>query len=196
MINDAVYEFDRFYREARAYSHIDICCSAREKIYFPQFHGVITDIPKSRFSSGYYNERAVVVEAIKPDLRSRRVLCEAVNSQSESFITILRTLSERFCTTPEVILLSSFEQEWYHSLLKDRLRRLDALHRIGITHGDIHDFHFRLPNDIYDTVLYDFSESYTFSMKQPFRVCGGRPRPLSRISEGERERVLLHVLNR
>ncbi|QQK44162.1 lipase/esterase [Penicillium digitatum] len=196
LINDAMNEFDRFYREARAYSHIDLYCSARERIYFPQFHGVITDIPKSRFTSGYYHERAIVVEAIKPDLRSRRVLSELVNNQSESFLTILRTLSERFFTTPGVITLSPFEQQWYHSLLKDRLRRLDALHRIGLTHGDIHDFHFRLPNDIYDTVLYDFSESYTFSMKQPFRVCGGRLRPLSMISEGERERVFLHILNR
>ncbi|CAG7978308.1 unnamed protein product [Penicillium olsonii] len=153
-------------------------------------------MPKSRFSSGYYHERAVVVEAIKPDLSSRRILSEAVNSQSESFLTILRMLSERFCTTPGVILLSPFEQDWYHSLLKDRLRRLDALHRIGITHGDIRDHHFRLPDDIYDTVLYDFSESYTFSMKQPFRVNGGRPRPLSLISEGERERVLLHIFDR
>jgi hypothetical protein len=195
-IVDAVYEFDRFYREARAYSHIDLFCSARERIYFPQFHGVITDIPKSRFSSGYPHKRAVVLEVIKPDLCSRRVLSEAVNDQSKSFLAILETLSERFCTTPSVVSLSSFEQEWYHSLLKDRLRRLDTLHRIGITHGDIHDFHFRLPNDIYDTVLYDFSESYTFSMKPPFRVSGGRLRPLSSISKGERERVLLHILDR
>ncbi|CAG8008018.1 unnamed protein product [Penicillium salamii] len=195
LIKDAVIEFDRFYREARAYSHIDRYCSARERIYFPQFHGVITDLSKCRFSSGYYHERAIVVEAIKPDLRSRRILSEFVD-QSESFLTILITLSERFCTAPEVITLSPFEQQWYHSLLIDRLRRLNALHQIGITHGDIHDFHFRLPNDIYDTVLYDFSESYTFSMKQPLRVCGGRPRPLSKISEGERERVLLQVLGR
>lgn len=156
----------------------------------------MTNIPKSRFSSGYCHERAIVLEAIKPDLRSRRVLSEVANHQSESFLGVLETLSERFYTTPTVVSLSSFEQEWYHSLLKDRLRRLDTLHRIGITHGDIHDFHFRLPNDIYDTVLYDFSESYTFSRKQPFRVSGGRLRPLKDISKGERELVLLHILNR
>ncbi|KGO61331.1 hypothetical protein PEX2_094190 [Penicillium expansum] len=195
-IGDAIYEFDRFYREARAYSHIDLFCPARERIYFPQYHGVITDIPQSRFSSGYYHKRAVVLEAIKPDLRSRRVLSEVVNHHPETFLAILETLSSKFCTTNTVLSLSSFEQEWYHSLLKDRIRRLDTLHRIGITHGDIRDIHFRLPNDIYDTVLYDFSESYTFSRKQPFRVCGGRLRPLSLISEGERERVLLHVLDR
>lgn len=137
-----------------------------------------------------------MIEAIRPNLSSRRVLSEVVDHQSKNLLAILEKLSERFYTSPEVISLSVFEQEWYHSLLKDRLRRLDTLHRIGITHSDIHDFHFRLPNDIYDTVLYDFSESYTFSMKQPFRVSGGRLRPLSLISEGERERTLLHILHR
>ncbi|CAG7931570.1 unnamed protein product [Penicillium olsonii] len=131
-----------------------------------------------------------------PALYSRRVLSEVISSQSESFLTILETLSKRFFTAPGVITLSPFEQDWYHSLLKDRLRRLDALHRIGITHGDIHDFHFRLPDDIYDTALYDFSASYTFSMKRPLWVCGGRPRPLDLISEGEREFVLRGVLER
>ncbi|KAJ5586906.1 uncharacterized protein N7459_002671 [Penicillium hispanicum] len=195
-VDDAVYEFDRFYREARAYSQIDLFCSPRERIYFPQFYGVLTDIPRSRFSSGYCHERAVVLDAVRPELGSRRILSEDVNHLPRSFSITLQTLSETLCTTPEMASISPFEQKWYHSLLKDRLRRLDALHRIGITHGDIHDFHFRLPNDIYDTVLYDFSESYTFSEKQPFRVNSGKPRPLGRISAGERERVLLHIHNR
>ena len=195
-IDDAVYEFDRFCREARAYNHIDLFCSARERIYFPKFHGVLTDMPKSRFSFGYCHKRAVVLEAIRPRLYSRRVLSEDIDQLSESFATILQPLAERLWTTPEMISLSPFEQEWYYSLLKDRLRRLDALHRIGITHGDIHDWHFRLPDDIYDTVLYDFSASYTFSERQPFRVNCGRPRPLSRISNGERQRVLKHIQDR
>ncbi|OQE39863.1 hypothetical protein PENCOP_c006G04973 [Penicillium coprophilum] len=198
-IDDAIYNFDRFYREARAYSHIDLLCSVRERIYFPQFHGVITNMSRSRFSSGYCHERAVVLEAIKPALSSRRVLVEHVedvDSLSMSFFAILQTLSLKFFTTPEIISLSPFEQDWYYSLLRDRLRRLNTLHRIGITHGDIHDHHFRLPNDIYDTVLYDFSESYTFSKKQPFRVNHGRPRPLSVISEGERDRILHHIRDR
>ncbi|OQD65634.1 hypothetical protein PENPOL_c005G06861 [Penicillium polonicum] len=189
-------EFDRFYREARAYSHIDLFCSARERVYFPQFHGVITDIPIYRFSSGYWNKRAVVLEAIRPELRSRRILSEDVNHLSEDCLKDLEKLSLEFYTTSEVISLSSFEQAWYHSLLNDRLRRLDALHRIGVTHADIHDFHFRLPNDFYDTVLYDFSASYTFSEKRPFRVNSGRPRSLRRISAGERSRVLLGIQNR
>ncbi|KAJ5165408.1 uncharacterized protein N7500_007238 [Penicillium coprophilum] len=154
---------------------------------------------RSRFSSGYCHERAVVLEPIKPALSSRRVLVEHVedaNIVSMSFLAILETLSLEFFTAPEIIPLSPFEQDWYHSLMKDRLRRLNTLHRIGITHGDIHDHHFRLPNDIYDTVLLDFSEAYTFSKKQPFRVNHGRPRPLSAISEGERGRVIHHIRDR
>jgi hypothetical protein len=191
-----VYEFDRFYREARAYSHIDLFCSARERVYFPKFHGVVTNMPAYRFSSGYSHKRAVVLEAIRPKLCSRRVLSEDVNYLSKDCSKDLEKLSIELYTTPEVISLSPFEQAWYHSLLNDRLRRLDTLHRIGITHADIHDFHFRLPNDIYDTVLYDFSESYTFSEKQPFRVNSGKPRSLRRISAGERGRVLLGIQNR
>lgn len=191
-----MYEFDRFYREARAYSPHDLYCPARERIYFPQFHGVVTNMPQSRFSSGYHNKRAVILEAIRPKLCSRRILSDDVTHLPQTFSGILETLSERFHTSPEVVSLSSFEKEWYHSLLKDRLRRLDALHRIGVTHADIHDFHFRLPDDFYDTVLCDFSESYTFSNKQPFRINHGRPRPLSLISAGEHERVLVSILER
>ena len=71
-----------------------------------------------------------------------------------------------------------------------------ALHRIGVTHRDVQDHHFRLPGDIYDTVLFDFSESYTFTRKWPFRVNCGNPRPLKKISEGERRRVELHIEQR
>lgn len=145
---------------------------------------------KSRFSFGYCHERAVVLEALRPELCSRSVLSEDIDQLSKSFATIL---TQTPWTTPEMMSLSPFEQEWYYSLLKDRLRRLDALHRIGITHGDIH---FRLPDDIYDTVLYDFSASYTFSERQPFRVNRRRPRPLSRLSNGELECVLKDIQDR
>ncbi|PYH94467.1 hypothetical protein BO71DRAFT_325301 [Aspergillus ellipticus CBS 707.79] len=185
VIDDAVREFDKFFREARAYNHLDLFCCRRERIYFPQFFGVVTDMSRSRFSSGYVHQRAVILEAIKPGLCSRRILGEDAYQLPESFSSILEKLP-----------LSSFEREWYYSLLKDRLRRLDALHRIGLTHGDINDCHFRLPDDIYDTVLYDFSESYTFSEKLPFRVNSGRPRPLRRISQGERERVSVQIRQR
>lgn len=185
MIDDAVHEFDRFYREARAYSHIDRFCSTQERIYFPNFYGVVTNMQRSRFSSGYAHPRAIVLEAVKPNLCSRRVLGEDTSQLPEGFSDILTNLP-----------LSPFEYEWYCSLLKDRLRRLDALHRIGVTHGDVKDCHFRLPGDIYDTVLYDFSESYTFSEKQPFRINFGKPRPLKRISKGECERAKIQVEQR
>ncbi|KGO43383.1 hypothetical protein PEX1_020920 [Penicillium expansum] len=202
MISNAMHEFDRFSREARAYSHIDLYCSSRERVYFPRFYGVVTDMPRSRLRSGYWHQRAVILEAIRSDLGSRRVLSQDVDLSRdidqlpEGFLTTLERLSKRLWTITETMFLSPFEQEWYQSLLKDRLRRLNALHRVGITHGDIHDFHFRLPDDFYDTVLYDFSASYTFSETKPFRVNSGRPRPLSRISEGERERVLLSIQDR
>lgn len=55
---------------------------------------------------------------------------------------------------------------------------------------------FRLPGDIYDIVLYDFSEAYTFSEKLPLRVNSGKPRPLERIAKGERERVKIQIEQR
>ncbi|KAL2828939.1 hypothetical protein BDW59DRAFT_142548 [Aspergillus cavernicola] len=180
-IDSAVHEFDRFSREARAYSHIERFCPSQEQIYFPRFHGVLTDLERSRFSSGYVHQRAIVLEAVKPDLRSRRILAADIPLKSDFF---------------QHILLSPFEHEWYCSLLCDRLRRLAALHQIGITHADVKDCHFRLPGDFYDTVLYDFSESYTFSSKWPFRVNAGKPRPLKIISEGERKCVELQIKTR
>ena len=126
-----------------------------------------------------------MLEAIKPNLRSRRVLGENTSQLSETFSDILTNVP-----------LSPFERDWYCSLLKDRLRRLDALHQIGVTHGDVRDCHFRLPGDTYDTVLYDLSEAYTFSKKKPLRVNSGKPRPLERISKGERERVKIQIEQR
>ncbi|PLN80830.1 hypothetical protein BDW42DRAFT_185836 [Aspergillus taichungensis] len=183
IIDDAVHEFDRFCREARAYTHIDRFCSSHERIYFPKFYGVVTDM--QRYSSRHVKQRAIVLEALKPSLRSRRVLGENTSQLPETF-------SDIFTNLP----LSPLENEWYCSLLKDRLRRLDVLHRIGVTHGDIEDRHFRLPDEFYDTVLYDFSESYTFSEKPPLRVNAGKPRPLKRISKGEQERVKYQVEQR
>lgn len=181
-INNALQEFDRFLREARAYSHIERFCPSRERIYFPRFHGALTDLERSRFSSGFAYQRALVLEAVKPDLRSRRILAVAISAIPDSF--------------QHNIFLSWFEREWYWSLQCDRLRRLAALHRVGITHGDVQDHHFRLPGDIYDTVLFDFSESYTFRPTRPFRVNSGSPRSLMKISEGERKRVELQIQQR
>lgn len=100
VIDDAVREFDRLFREARAYNHLDRFCCRRERKYFPQFFGVVTDMPRSRFSSGYAHRRAVVLEAIKPSLCSRRILGEDACRLPESFSSILEELP-----------LSSFERE-------------------------------------------------------------------------------------
>ena len=118
------------------------------RIYFRQFYGIVTDLDRSRFSSGYAQRRAIVLEGIKQDLRSRRIL--AVGNHP--------TVPESFQEDLRKLRLSPFEYDWYCSLLCDRLRRLAALHRIGVTHGDVKDWHFRLPGDIYDTVCFDFSE--------------------------------------
>lgn len=147
------------------------------------------DLDRSKFSSGYPQQRAIILEAIKPDIRSRRILAESTSlppeTQSEVSSQILAELS-----------MSPFEHEWYLSLLHDRLRRLSALHRMGITHGDVQDWHFRIPDDFHDTVLYDFSEAYTFSPRLPLWVNHGKPRPLSRIAEGERRCVELQIEER
>ena len=185
MIDNAVLSFDRFVREARAYTQIDRFCSRGERIYFPKFHGIVTDMQRDRFLSGYVHQRAVVLEAIIPKLSSRRILAERASQLPEISLEALAKLS-----------LSSFERDWYISLLNDRLRRLDALHRLGVTHGDVQDWHFRVPGDFYDTVLYDFSEAYTVSPKWPFRINHGKPRPLRGIAKGEREIVSMHIEER
>ncbi|OGM40894.1 hypothetical protein ABOM_010009 [Aspergillus bombycis] len=185
MIDDAVREFDRFVREARAYTQIDRFCSRGERTYFPRFHGVVTDMQRDRFLSGYVHQRAVVLEAIVPKLHSRRILAGRTSQLPEGSLEVLAKLP-----------FSSFERDWYRSLLNDRLRRLDALHRLGVTHGDVQDWHFRLPGDFYDTVLYDFSEAYTVSSRWPFRINRGKPRPLRNIAECERKRVGMEIEER
>ncbi|PWY83661.1 hypothetical protein BO94DRAFT_519127 [Aspergillus sclerotioniger CBS 115572] len=180
LIPDALHEFDRFPREARAYTHIDRFCPDHERIYFPSHYGVITNLDKSRFSSGYRQERAIILEAIKPNVRSRRILAESPETHSTSFTHTLAKLP-----------LSPFEYSYYLSLFHDRLHRLNALHKLGIIHGDIQDWHFRLPDDFHDTVLYDFSEAYTFTPKLPLRF--REPIILSRFAEGERQGVELHL---
>lgn len=135
-----------------------------------------------------------MLEAIQPRLCSRQIFSEDNTHLSKDFPAVFEAAAKELGNG--MLSLSPFEQDWYRSLLKDRLRRVDALHRIGVIHGDIHDLHFRLPNDIYDTVLYDFSESYTFSKKQPFQVYCGKPRSLTRISHCEREDVFFHIHDR
>ncbi|KAJ9233445.1 hypothetical protein DTO169E5_7035 [Paecilomyces variotii] len=172
-------ELDPFLNEAQVFRRIEERCDSSRKIYFPQFHGVVTDIDPSTFKSGYSNRRAIILEAIKPDLSSRRILA-AHNRDSDERVA-------RFHQRVRDIKpsLSAFESDYYSSLFTDRVHRLDALHDLAIIHGDIRDDHFRLPGDFYDTVLYDFSISYTFSPIPPYLVNLRRPRSLKDISETE-----------
>lgn len=90
--------------------------------------------------------RAVVLEALEPKISSRRVLsaeipAAALEADMKEFERELKTISS---------LLTDFEIDWYRPLLSDRLRRVAALHEIGITHGDVRDDHFRIPGDFYD----------------------------------------------
>ncbi|KAL1878456.1 hypothetical protein Plec18167_004528 [Paecilomyces lecythidis] len=161
-----------------------------QKTYFPRFQGVVTDLDNSKFRSGYFNQRAIILEALRPDLTSRRILAARngdVNERVEAFSQRLRDIK------PE---LSPFEIEYYSSLLMDRIRRLVTLHNLAITHGDIRDEHFRLPGDFYDTVLYDFSISYAFSSTPPYLVNFRKPRSLKEISEMEQDWVTQHLYKR
>ncbi|KAL2812136.1 hypothetical protein BDW59DRAFT_44395 [Aspergillus cavernicola] len=178
-------ELDPYANEARAFHRIDASCNSSQRIYFPKFHGVITDLDVSKFSYGYVNHRAVVLEPIRPKLVSRRILA-ACKESSREFRNRLGVLGN----------LSDFEMEYYNTLFHDRIRRLLTLHELGVTHGDVRDDHFRLPGDFHDTVLYDFSLSYTFSPVTPYLVNFRLPRPLKDISESEQTMVEQQVFER
>ncbi|OJJ50778.1 hypothetical protein ASPZODRAFT_262719 [Penicilliopsis zonata CBS 506.65] len=60
-------------------------------------------------------------------------------------------------------------------------------------HRDLCDEHFRLPHDFYDTVLYDFSHSYTINSPWPYVK---RPIPLIEMIRREQNEVLSGVLDR
>ncbi|KAF4229291.1 hypothetical protein CNMCM8980_005044 [Aspergillus fumigatiaffinis] len=178
-------ELDPFLNEVRVFQRIEKCCDNARKIYFPRFYGVVTDLDRSDFCSGYPNRRAIILEAIKPELASRRILA-AHNHNGTGRVESLRRGLQNLNLN-----LSDFEREFYCSLLADRCRRLSTLHSLAITHGDVKDEHFRLPGDFHDTVLYDFSVSYTFSPEPPYLVNFRSPQPLKVISDYElRAKVL------
>ncbi|KAL3440419.1 hypothetical protein BJX65DRAFT_33184 [Aspergillus insuetus] len=64
LIDNTVSEYDEFLREFRAYTHIDRFCSSHERGYFPHFHGVLANLPRSRFTCRYANPRAIALEAL------------------------------------------------------------------------------------------------------------------------------------
>lgn len=177
-VEEVQRQLDPFLVESRAFEHIQRCCPNSHRVYFPHYFGVLTDIKRDKYSVSYLSRsRAIVLEAIKPELASRRIL--ATEARSEVSLT---EHIEGFSEELDNIVLSHFEKSWYQSLFSDRLRRLTTLHNIGITHGDVRDHHFRLSGDFYDTVLYDFSSSYNFS---PTRPCLRRPQPLSILKNNE-----------
>lgn len=179
-------QLDPFLVEARAFEHIKRHCPDSYKNFFLQYFGVFTGIPRKKYpSSCVLRQRAVVLEMIYPDLASRRVLAAETHCMDDLTNSLHQDLQEKG--------ISSFEINWYKSLFSDWLRRITALHVIGLTHGDIRDDHFRLPNDFYDTVLYDFSASYTFSPSMP---CRRRLRPLSVLQNIEKEMLFRIILER
>ncbi|KAI2818316.1 hypothetical protein CBS115989_5211 [Aspergillus niger] len=179
-------ELDWFPNELRVFHRIDASCTSSQRIYFPEFHGVIKDL-KKYLGSPYAKHRAIALECIRPKLSSRRILAaHKEHSHGDKFKDKLSGLGS----------LSDFEVDYYDSLFTDRIRRLLTLHRLGITHGDIKDEHFRLPMDFFDTVLYDFSHSYTFSPVKPYLLSFSLPRPLKNISRYEQTMVESQVFER
>ncbi|KAI9934624.1 hypothetical protein MW887_000240 [Aspergillus wentii] len=178
---------DPFLNEARALEHLDRFCPASRRIYFPQYLGVITDIKRSEYPSIYVlRRRAVVLEAIYPRLSSRRIFAETDHDDS---------LAQEFYERLSIHIpnISQFEKDWYASLFRNRLRQITTLHDIGIIHGDVRDDHFRLPKDYYDTVLYDFSVSYTFSPSMPCRRRRRRPfLTMAKIEKQQLQEILFH----
>jgi len=188
-VDDLKRELDPFLNESRAFEHINRFCPISNRIYFPGYYGVITDLDRSRYPWRYkLRRRAVVLEAIKPELASRRILAAETPSTPGLVECLFQKLKE--------LSISPFEIQWYESLFEDRIRRVTALHDIGITHGDIRDRHFRLPGDFYDTVLYDFSISYTISPKWPYLISFRKPRPLAEIIPHEQRHVTEQIIKR
>lgn len=147
-----------FLLEAQAYERIQRHCPDSLKIFYPKYHGVAR-LTRDKYpvSLGQLRPRGIVLEAIKPISGSRRLLSET--QVSGSLADKIEWLSQEMDKQP----LSELEKKWYKSLSIDRLRRVATLHDLGIIHRDIRDDHFRLPNDFYDTVLYDFSSSITLA---------------------------------
>lgn len=137
--------------------------------------------------------RAVVMERAYPDLALRRILAASTSAEIHRTSDNHDPMQKLHQELHNIPCISPFEISWYESLLSDRLRRITALHDIGISHGDIRDDHFRLAGDFYDTVLYDFSASYVFSPSIPYRW---RLRRLSDLRRDEREILWQIVLQR
>lgn len=144
-------DYDPFTLEKRAYERIHQA-SKGSKAYFPECY----DCP---------DKRILVIEYLRSSLTSRCICSSSVPPYFSKDLELLRNESTN-------TNLSTLERRWYESLFIDRLKRLTALHSIGITHGDIKEDHFRLPGDFHDTVLFDFSRAYTITSERPYLVQG------------------------
>ncbi|KAH8433805.1 uncharacterized protein LDX57_011439 [Aspergillus melleus] len=182
----SIKQLDPFLDESRAYENILRNCPPSKSSYFPLYYGVILDLQRDKYPMSYaLRPRAIVLERVTPDICSRRVLGRCPRPEYDSFGDFIARLED--------LPLSGFEKEWYISLTISRLRRLTALHEIGILHRDVCDEHFRLPNDFYDTVLYDFSHAYTVNSPWPYVQ---RPKPLAELIRIEQNEVLSSVFVR
>lgn len=158
---------DSFVLEQQAYERIDRLCSEAEKAFFPKYYGALPNFNES--------ENIVVLEQLRPSLRSRCIFSNSVPSYLAADLQLLRDDLDAFereeREDESLRCLAPLERKWYESLLIDRLRRLSALHSIGVTPGDIKEDHFRLSNnDFHDIPLFDFSHSYTFTPQRPSMV--------------------------
>ena len=79
-------ELESFLIEARVFENIDRLCPNAYRAYFPRYLGVIRDIDPRKFLKGGYIPRphAIALEAIKPELASRRVLAAEIPSEKLS----------------------------------------------------------------------------------------------------------------
>jgi hypothetical protein len=156
---------DPFILEQRAYERIYQVYSDAEKAFFPKYYGAINTKEMSR---------AIVLEYMRSSVRSRCVFSASVPLHLKTNLKLLKDdldafeREERDGTKRRLSLL---EKKWCESLFIDRLKRLTTLHSIGVTHGDIKEDHFRLfGDDFHDTVLFDFSRAYTFTLHRPYMV--------------------------
>lgn len=158
---------DSFILEQQAYERIDQVCSEAEKAFFPKYYGTLGNPMES--------ERAIILEPLRSSLRSRCICSSPAPSYLMADLQLLRDDLDAFESEGRegrsARYLPPFERKWCESLFIDRLKRLTALHSIGVTHGDIKEDHFRLSDDdFHDTVLFDFSHSCTFTPQRPYMV--------------------------
>jgi len=75
---------------------------------------------------------------------------------------------------------------WYRAVAASRLSKMQALHSVGILHGECTNESLRLPGSIHDEPCRNFEMSYTFSRERPISVCGSmRVIPYRRLVELE-----------